>query len=131
MFAGFQSNAFQSSGFQILTAGTPQVQIGGGLGDFRRYRKQLERMLKAAEERNEKLYKKESEKLIEEAVQIAQPVVQKIQQPPNVDDINFTPVISELSRLLLYVERVIANQERALLEKRQEEEAIILLLAIA
>jgi hypothetical protein len=128
MFSGFQSNAFQNNAFQILVG--QSAQIGGGLGDFTRYRKQLERMLKAAEERDENRYKKESAKLIEEAVEIAQPTVQKIQQPQDVVDINFTPIISELTRLLLYVERVIAIKQQAILDQREEEEAIILLLAI-
>lgn len=132
MFSGFQSNAFQNTGYQILPEGSAPVTLGGHYSDYQRYRKSLERMLKAAEARDEQLYRKEVEGLI---VQAKEPEIIKSVEAidkstkENVVDINFTRVISEIQRLLLYVERVIEKQVLVLHNK--EEEELILLLALS
>lgn len=132
MFAGFQSNAFQQSGFQILTSGAvAPVAIGGHFSDYNLYRKQLKKMLAAAEARDAGKYKAESEKLVQQAISIEpdiQPIVARTETTTqDVVDIDFTKAISELNRLLLRVERVIELRKLELLKKREEEEIIFLL----
>lgn len=132
MFAGFQSDAFQQSGFQVLFSASapPVVAIGGHFADFRSYRKKLKAMLAAAEARDESLYRQATTELVEQATKL-EADIQPIVLPPPLKhipiDIDFNLAIIELNRLLLRVERVIEQKQLQLAQKREEEEIIFLL----
>lgn len=131
MFAGFQNNAFQGSGFQILLgAGSTPVVAGGHFADYKQYQKRLRRMLKAAEARDEARYRKESDALVRVVTDLEKDI-QPVGVAPSAKtqpiDIDFNSAITELNRLLLRVERAMGRQQTALADKRKEEELIFLL----
>jgi flagellar motor component MotA len=135
MFSGFQSNAFQANAFQIIPGDiAPSAVIGGHFVEMTAYRRQLERMIKSAEKRDEKRYRNQVKQLIDLAKDagIAQPEVAIVEKSKEKSvDLNFTLIISELNRLLLEIERVAAIQAKAIAEQQEEEERLIFLLALS
>lgn len=108
MFSGFQSNAFQSNGFQILTSGSAPVSVSMGGGDYRNYRRHLEKMLKAAEAHDSKRYVKASNDFVESAKVVESTIPQEI-VVNSTDiikplDLNYDLAINEINRLILLID---------------------------
>jgi outer membrane cobalamin receptor len=122
---------FQSVGFQSVWGTALRAITGGHFVDVTGYRKQLEKMIKSAEKRDEEKYRKQAKQLIPIAKNAgveptAVKTVVEVAQKKEVD-LDYRLIINELNKLLLEIERVAARQAIAIAQEREEEELILLL----
>jgi hypothetical protein len=139
MFSAFQSNAFQSVGYQIVRGGTPPVptpDTRGGIDerDYHRYRRHLERVMEVTNEADQRKYirtiAKDVQALTELPVDTTE--IDKILEGPQTKgklkltpDIDFDVLLSEL----LLIEQYLSARFKLIQQLReQDDEAAFLLL---
>lgn len=104
--------------------------------DYRRYRRKIEKMIKASEKYNREKYINEAVAVAEivEELPIEAPVIQEIAQAIkdeiSLDQIDFTLLQAELIRVIRYLDTVIVAKLAEIKAQREMEDEIALLMLI-
>jgi hypothetical protein len=141
MFSGFQSNSFQSPGFQIVRGGvvppTPALETKGGIDerDYHRYRRHLERLMEVTQEAEQRKYirtvAKDAKALTDLPIDTTE--LQKITAGPQLKGkLKLTPDIDYelLSNEIMLIQQYLINHIRQIefLREQDDEAAFLLLL---
>lgn len=133
VFSAFQSNAFQSNAFQILRdAIAPIIPVSrGGVADYRHYRKRLKKIAAAADRRLYNKVEKKIAAIVESApIEIKQEAV-KIQSTIDFGKIAQNQSQEIHTQLIELIKKLDLLVEQAILKQQNEEDELILIMALA